>query len=68
MVESVFFYKIKRRRDRDNCLAQLKAAFDGLADAGLVVDDSDFIHMPVRLEFDKANPRVELHITRAEEA
>ena len=64
MIESVFFFKFKRRRDRDNCLAQLKAGFDGLADGGVVNDDSGFIHLPVRLEVDKSNPRLELHITQ----
>lgn len=40
----------RRRRDRDNLLAMLKAAFDGIADAGLVEDDADFTYAPVRLD------------------
>jgi Holliday junction resolvase RusA-like endonuclease len=30
----------RRRRDMDNLLAMLKPAWDGLVDAGLLVDDS----------------------------
>ena len=59
-----FFFKTRRRRDRDNLLASLKAAFDGLADAGLVADDSGLIHMPVEQYIDRADPRVELVVER----
>lgn len=40
----------RRRRDTDNLLASCKAVFDGLADAGLVLDDCGFTHHPCRLE------------------
>jgi crossover junction endodeoxyribonuclease RusA len=40
----------RRRRDRDNLLAMLKAAFDGVADAGIVRDDSDITYAPVQVE------------------
>lgn len=40
----------RRRRDTDNLLASCKAVFDGLADAGLVLDDCGFTHHPARLE------------------
>jgi len=64
--ESTFFFRDKRRRDRDNLLASLKAAFDGIAAAGVVEDDADLTHLPVRVEVDKANPRVEIKIRRTE--
>lgn len=64
--EATFFFRDKRRRDRDNLLASLKAAFDGIAAAGVVEDDADLTHLPVRVEVDKANPRVEIKIRRAE--
>jgi len=63
-VTARFFFKTRRRRDRDNLLASLKAAFDGLADAGLVADDSGLIHMPVEQYIDRADPRVELVVER----
>lgn len=62
-VQARFFFRDRRRRDRDNLLASLKAAFDGLADAGVVQDDAGLTHLPVIVDVDKANPRVELHIT-----
>jgi len=63
-VTARFFFKTRRRRDRDNLLASLKPAFDGLADAGLVVDDSGLIHMPVEQHIDRTDPRVELVVDR----
>jgi crossover junction endodeoxyribonuclease RusA len=65
-VLATFYFKDKRRRDRDNLLASLKSAFDGLADSGLVTDDAAFSYMPVLTEVDKARPRVVLTITRTE--
>ena len=65
-VESVFFFRDRRRRDRDNLLASLKAAFDGIASAGIVDDDASLTHLPVRLEVDRDAPRVEISIRRTE--
>ena len=39
----------KRRRDKDNILASLKAAFDGAQDAGLVADDSGLTYLPIEI-------------------
>lgn len=36
-----------RRRDADGCLSSLKASFDGLADAGVIANDSGLTHLPV---------------------
>ena len=57
----VFYWPMKRRRDDDN--ANVKAYRDGIADAGLVSDDS-FIRAerPV-FEVDAARPRVEIHLS-----
>jgi crossover junction endodeoxyribonuclease RusA len=63
--QAIFYVKDARKRDRDNLLASLKSAFDGLADAGLIADDSGLTHLPVMVMVDKANPRVELHVTEA---
>ena len=57
-----FYAPDRRRRDRDGVLTSLKAAFDGIADAGVIVDDSGFIHHPVLMEYDPANPRIEIRI------
>ena len=68
-VGASFYWKNKGRHDQDNASASLKAAYDGIVDAGLLEDD-DYKHMkrepPVFL-VDKENPRVELTITRREE-
>ena len=61
-VTATFFFRDKRRRDGDNLLASLKPAFDGLADAGIVADDSAMIHMPVEQRVDRQNPRVEIAV------
>jgi Holliday junction resolvase RusA-like endonuclease len=65
-VQCTFYYKDTRRRDKDNALASMKAAFDGIADAGLVGDDSALTYLPVKMLKSKENPRVEIEITRKE--
>ena len=64
-VTSRFFFPTRRRRDRDNLLASLKPAFDGLADASVVADDSGMIHMPVEQHMDRDDPRVEIVVEGA---
>jgi crossover junction endodeoxyribonuclease RusA len=64
--EATFYFADRRRRDRDNLLASLKAAFDGIAAAGVVEDDADLTHLPVRIEVDRENPRVEIVLRRTE--
>jgi len=65
-VKATFYFARKRRRDPDNATGSLKAAYDGMVDAGLIVDD-DYDHMtrlpPVFL-LDRKCPRVELVIER----
>jgi len=63
-VRAVFYFKDHRKRDRDNALSSLKAHFDGLADAGLISNDSGLTHMPVVMSVDKTNPRVVLLIEK----
>jgi crossover junction endodeoxyribonuclease RusA len=51
----------RRRRDKDNLLASLKAAFDGAQDAGLIADDSGLTYLPITItEPDKANAGVQI--------
>lgn len=60
-IEYVFYDPVKRRRDRDNHLAACKAYNDGLADAGIVGNDSGFTFLPVRFEIGQR--RVEARVT-----
>lgn len=60
-----WFSKTKRRPDADNALASLKAAFDGLTDAGVWTDDRAATFMPIEFGVDKSNPRVEVEIQEA---
>lgn len=64
--QAYWYARDSRVRDRDNCLASLKATFDGFKDGGLLKDDSGLIHLPLRLLVDSKNPRVELFLTKIE--
>lgn len=57
-----FHFRTAARRDRDNLLASMKAAFDGLTDAGVVADDSGITHLPVQVVTGSPAPRVEVRI------
>jgi len=65
-VYPTFYHATKRRRDEDNHQGMLKAAYDGIVDAGLIADD-DSKHMskqPPTFLTDKVNPRVDLLLVR----
>ena len=65
-VSATFYHKDKRRRDDVNSLAMLKAAYDGIVDAGVIADD-DSEHLttqPAVFKHDKLYPRVEILIER----
>ena len=55
-----FFWKDKRRHDRDNASASCKAYLDGVSDA-IGQDDSEWEFDGVRFGIDRDNPRVEIH-------
>ena len=64
----VFYHKTKRKRDEDNAMGSLKAAYDGMVAAGLVGDD-DWKHMSRKVpkfRIDKTFPRVEIALERLE--
>jgi Holliday junction resolvase RusA-like endonuclease len=63
----VWYTKTKRRPDADNALAMLKPTFDGLADAGVLANDRNLAHNPIRFEVDRSNPRVEVTISEVVE-
>lgn len=70
IVQVGFFHETKRRRDQDNAMGSLKAAYDGIVDSGLVADD-DYEHMErgvPTFKIDTESPRVEITITRQEES
>lgn len=63
-----FYFSTNRRRDKDNLLAWLKSTFDGIADGGLIADDSGLTHLPVEIVIDrtlrKDQQYIKLEITR----
>ena len=67
-VTPFFYWPDKRKRDEDNASASLKAAFDGLQDAGIIQDDSGLSPQPPVFAVDRQFPRVELHIEEIAEA
>lgn len=63
-----FYYFAKRKRDPDNATGSLKAAYDGMVDAGVVPDD-DWEHMEREkpdCNYDPSHPRVEITVERVE--
>ena len=59
MVRATFWFRVNRRRDRDNAQASLKSALDGIAEA-LGIDDSRFVLASAELRVDRDRPRVEV--------
>lgn len=64
-VQCTFYFASNRGRDKDNAAASMKAAMDGIADAGVVSNDKAFTPLPPVLEIDKDDPRVVVTITPA---
>lgn len=64
VVRCMFYFRDTRRRDADNLLASMKTYFDGIADSGLIGDDSGLVHLPVFTAKDGKNPRVDVVIER----
>ena len=63
MARVTFYPPDKRRRDLDNLLRACKPYWDGMVDAGLLVDDSCIKEISVRMgDPDKANPRTEIEL------
>lgn len=61
---SHFYYPTKRKRDADNSLSTLKAAFDGIVDSGILTDDSGLAHLNPVLSKDKEDPHVVIELWR----
>lgn len=56
------YWRTTRKMDGDNLLATMKAAFDGLTDAGIWTDDREVTHLPCVQCKDAANPRIEIEV------
>lgn len=66
-VQCTFTFPDKRRRDLDNIAASTKQMLDGIADAGVVLNDYDFRPLPpIVTEPDKSAIGVVVTITRIE--
>jgi crossover junction endodeoxyribonuclease RusA len=59
---ATFYFPDKRRRDKSNCAAMLKAIEDGIADALSAGDDSGYTHLPLTIKQSQPDPRLELKI------
>lgn len=64
-VRAVFCVPDARRRDPDNLMASLKAAWDGIVDAKQLTDDKALIIHPPKVVVDRKWPRVEIELTEA---
>lgn len=53
-----FVVKDRRRRDEQNFLQMLKPAFDGLVDAGVLVDDNHEVFKVASCSFEIGEPKV----------
>ncbi len=56
------YYPTRRHPDPDNLIASLKAAFDGIADAGIVANDRGLWPLRPEIVIDRTRPRIELTI------
>lgn len=64
-IKAVWTFKTAAKRDKDGLLSWCKAYFDGFADAGLVVNDSEFTHLPHTVT-KGPNEGVTFYITKGE--
>lgn len=63
-----YYHRTAAFMDRDNIIATMKAAIDGLTDAGVLDDDRDVTYLPVGRFKDAKEPRVELTVKPMAEA
>lgn len=62
VARATFYWPCLRRRDVGNAEAMLKPVFDGMVDAGLLVDDNAGVltHAATQFKVDPRDPRVEI--------
>jgi crossover junction endodeoxyribonuclease RusA len=65
-VQATFCHKQRRRRDDVNHLGMLKPAYDGVVEAGLLIDDDSehLTTLPASFRVDSEGSRVELRFER----
>jgi hypothetical protein len=65
-----YYFRRAWRRDIRNFEAGTKAYYDGFRDAGLLADDdaAHLTHAPSRFAVDPRDPRLEITLTREDEA
>ena len=66
-VRPVFYWPDKRSRDKDNALAAIKSALDGLQDAGVIVDDAGLRPQEPVFMVDRERPRLVLEVWPVDE-
>lgn len=60
------FYRTRRHRDADNCVAACKPILDGLKGHAFVDDDAGTVTiLPPVIDVDRDKPRVEIEISEA---
>ena len=60
---ATFHFPDRRRRDSDNLAALLKPVWDGLVDAGLLIDDDRITHLPVEIVHERGcTPVVKIEV------
>lgn len=64
-VRITFYFPDKRRRDADGLLSWCKAYLDGIADAGVVTNDSGLWFQPVDTGIDRERPRAEIRVAQS---
>lgn len=55
-----WYCKTARLIDNDNAIASLKAYRDGIADAGILINDNHIKELSIDVNKDASNPRVEI--------
>jgi Holliday junction resolvase RusA-like endonuclease len=61
-LQATFWLPDSRRRDAGNLQGSLKAAIDGIVDAGVLEDDEWLVELPPIRLIDRDNPRVEIEV------
>jgi crossover junction endodeoxyribonuclease RusA len=66
VAQATFYWPDGQRRDIRNAEASLKAAYDGIVDAGVILDDRAEVlgHEATVFSVDSVRPRVEIRIMR----
>lgn len=62
VIRGIFYHAQRKRRDGDNLISSMKAAYDGAQLARVIIDDSGFVHLPPLLRVDKDNPRLVIEV------